>query len=118
MGKRKACRRRGREYWRRVIAKQAASGQTAKGYCAARDLGTSSFFKWKKVFSREGKGRPGLAGFARVVLKERPRQAAPAAKAGGLEIETPGGWLIRVGADCDEASLRRAVSALGGGSCC
>jgi transposase-like protein len=118
MGKKRRMGEEARAWWRRQITAQEASGQGVRDYCAARGLAPSVFYSWRKRLRREkGEGRTASrVGFARVVLARAGRGTASGARP--LEIETPGGWLIRVGPGCDEASLRRAVAALGGGPCC
>src|SRR5438874_1350497 len=37
-----------REYWRKLIAEQGASGQTIRAFCKARGIGDHSFYFWRK----------------------------------------------------------------------
>lgn len=40
-----------REHWRRVLARQRASGLSIKAFCARNGVSYQSFFLWKRKFA-------------------------------------------------------------------
>ena len=92
------------QFWRRIVAGQAGSGLSIRGYCSDRGVNEPSFFAWRKelarrdaaankkrVRSRTPNRRPTPIEFARL-------QIAPGEPAGDtcIEIILPAGVCIRV----------------------
>jgi len=90
--------RRTEQQWREIFARYESTSQTQRAFCQAEDIALASFMRWRD--------RLGLA-----VAKRRPapnRSAAPAAlpfvelaaspsgKAWSIELELPGGCVLRV----------------------
>lgn len=53
--------RRTAEEWRRIVERQAASGQSVEAFCAAAGISSTSFWRWHERLSEaNGAGTDGL----------------------------------------------------------
>ena len=104
--------------WRGIVERQAGSGLSIRGFCAAEGIREPSFYAWRKrLRSRKANG-------ARTVRQEARRE-----KAGGdnarlfvplklldaaptLEIVHPLGYRIHVTGDVDPVALRHVIETL------
>jgi transposase-like protein len=43
-----------REYWRKLIAEQEASGQTIRAFCQEQGVGDHCFYYWRKRLQKSG----------------------------------------------------------------
>jgi len=96
-------------YWREVIARQRTSGQSIVGFCSEEGLSPASFHAWKRRL-----GRP-----QREIGQKAAKQALvpvqivsdPAGGVGNLEVQWPGGVVLRV-QGCDVQTIGAVVAAL------
>ncbi len=96
-------------YWREVIERQQASGQSIVGFCAQEKLSPASFHAWKRRL-----GRP-----QRKIGRKTARQALvpvqivsdPADGVRHLEVQWPGGVVLRI-QGCDAQTVGAVVAAL------
>ena len=99
-----------RRYWQAIIGRQQASGQSIVGFCSKEKLAPASFHAWKRRLRRSGHG----------IERESLNQAAlvpvqivsdPKADVGSLEVQWPGGVVLRV-QGCDAQMIGTVVAAL------
>jgi hypothetical protein len=96
-------------HWREVIEHQRASGQSIVGFCAKEGLSPASFHAWKRRLRRPRRG----------IERESRNQSLvpvqivsdPKADAGRLEVQWPGGVVLRV-QGCDAQTIGAVVVAL------
>lgn len=92
-----------REYWRRVIAAQEASGSSVRRYCLDQGVGEHSFYAWRR---RLRATEPVL--FA-LVDTGGLRASDPSPD---LELVLATGERLRIGTGVDAATLRTVVGIL------
>ena len=103
-------------HWREILERQANSGLSIRGFCAAEGISQPSFYSWRKRLRAESL-KPSTAE-APSDMQDEARQerlflplgmldAAPT-----LEIIHPSGCRIRWTGDASPAALRRALEAL------
>ena len=106
----KANRADRRWYSQAVIERQQASGQSIVGFCSKEGLAPASFHAWKRRLRRSRRG----------IERESVNQAAlvpvqivsdPKADVGRLEVQWPGGVVLRV-QGCDAQTIGAVVAAL------
>ena len=105
----KASRADRQQYWREVIERQRASGQSIVGFCSKEGLAPASFHAWKRRLRRSRRG----------IERESANQALvpvqivndPKADVGRLEVQWPGGVVLRV-QGCDAQTIGAVVAAL------
>jgi hypothetical protein len=98
-----------RQYWQTVIERQQASGQSIVGFCYKEGLAPASFHAWKRRLRRSRRG----------IERESANQALvpvqivsdPKADAGRMEVQWPGGIVLRV-QGCDAQTIGVVVAAL------
>jgi transposase-like protein len=89
--------------WRALIARQVSSGQSVRAFCRGEGLAESAFYFWRRELrQREGQARPALLPLS--LVAESPR--AP------LELELPGGAVLRIGAEAPRELLAQLLGAL------
>jgi hypothetical protein len=99
-------------YWRGHVERQSSSGESIRGYCRGRSLSEASFHFWRRelgVRDREATGKRGIgsAGLIAVEITEDvPLRAM-------LEIECPGGAVVRLREDVSVDVLERVLRACG-----
>ena len=101
------------QYWREVIGRQRASGQSIVGFCAQEKLAPATFHAWKRRLRRP----------QRAIGQKATRQALvpvqivsePAGGVGYLEVQWPGGVVLRV-QGCDVQTVGEVVAALSASS--
>jgi len=96
-------------YWREVIECQQASGQSIVGFCSKEGLSPASFHAWKRRLGRAPRERRRRSAKQALVPVQIVRD--PAANAGGLEVQWPGGVVLRV-QGCDTQMIGAVVAAL------
>ena len=81
-------------YWREVIERQQASGQSIVGFCAKEGLAPASFHAWKRRLRRPKReiGRRSV----KQALVPVQIVGGPTADAGRLEVQWPSGVVLRV----------------------
>jgi hypothetical protein len=98
-------------HWREAIERQRASGQSIVGFCGQEGLSLASFHAWKRRFRRSQRGTRQRA--AKEALVPVQIVSDPAGGVGNLEVQWPGGVVLRVqGGDVQTISaLITALSA-------
>jgi hypothetical protein len=96
-------------YWREVIERQQASGQSIVGFCSKEGLTPASFHTWKRRLWRPQRetGRRS----AKQALVPVQIVSGPADEAGRLEVQWPGGVVLRI-QGCDGQMIGALVTAL------
>lgn len=94
-----------REYWRKLIVEQQASGQTARPFCRERGIGEGSFYQWRKRLRQENQA----VRFALLQTKAASAEA-PAA----LELVLTSGERLRIGNQVSASALRLVLEAVRG----
>ena len=95
-------------YWREVIERHQASGQSIVGFCSKEGLAPASFHAWKRrLRPRRGTGRTS----ASQALVPVQIVGDPTADVGRLEVKWPSGVVLRV-QGCDAQTVGAVVVAL------
>lgn len=105
----KASRADRRRYWQVVIERQQASGQSIVGFCYKEGLAPASFHAWKRRLRRSRCGIERAS--ANQALVPVQIVSDPKADAGRLEVQWPGGVVLRV-QGCDAQMIGAVVAAL------
>lgn len=98
-------------FWRSHIKRQSSSGESIRGYCLRRGLSEASFHFWRReIANRDCEARPSKqvesAGLVAVeILGESSVQRRM------LEIECPGGAVIRLREDVCMEVLQQVLQA-------
>jgi hypothetical protein len=98
-----------RRYWREVIERQQASGQSIVGFCSKEGLAPASFHAWKRRLRRP-KRETGWKS-AQQALVPVQIVSGPIDDAGRLEVQWPGDVVLRVHS-CDTQTIGAVVAAL------
>lgn len=93
------------EDWKRIVETWAGSGESQRAYCAKRDVGLSSFIRWRKLL-REVNGKQRDGGFVAVGPLPVAASGAPA-----LVLRLPGGVELALSRMPDAEWVRRIVRA-------
>jgi hypothetical protein len=110
-------------HWRKLVSAQHRSGQTVGQYCQENALAESAFWFWRRELSRRDAEKPtrrasGRGAAHRNGPARRPPSLVPVTigpafpHAAPVELLLPRGVSVRVGAGCDEGTLRMVLSAL------
>ena len=92
------------EKWRERVQRQARSGLSIAAFCHREGISQPSFYQWRKRLATEP--RPAESPWF------VPVQVAEAARAAeGVEIELPGGALVRLPAEADLELVCAAIQA-------
>jgi hypothetical protein len=95
-------------FWRDVIDRWRASGQTVASFCAAHRVSQATFYSWRKRLADPGPDTTdSVPTFAPVRVVPDPT----------AEVVLPTGLVIRVPIGADQRAVARLVAALGGGPC-
>lgn len=95
-------KRRSEGEWRRLLAEQAASGETSVAFCQARGLDAQYFSKRRrKLLGKRMEGAPAAKRAAFIAVRvPSERQAMCVRLVSGVEIELPdsvsAGWLAEL----------------------
>jgi hypothetical protein len=100
-------------FWRSHLDRQRSSGESIRGYCRVRKLSEALFHFWRREIARRDDEtpalrRPGHSGLIAVTVVGEPasRPATPL-----LEIECPGGPLVRIREEAPIEVLQRVMRA-------
>ena len=95
-------------FWRDLIERWRASGQSIAAFCAAHHVSQATFYSWRKRLAARARGaaRPAPA-FAAVRVVPDPT----------AEVILPTGLIVRVPVGTDPTDIARLVAALGGAAC-
>lgn len=105
----KASRADRRQYWQAAIERQRASGQSIVGFCSKEGLAPASFHAWKRRLRRSRRGIE--RELANQPLVPVQIVSDPKADVGRLEVQWPGGVVLRV-QGCDAQTISAVVAAL------
>ena len=118
------------KYWRSAILRWQSSGLGPRAFCQQEKIDEGLFFSWRSEIRRrdlEGlpKGRSARdekAGqepkFVPVTIAEvQPTVRSGRMLPGGIEIQTPGGVLIKIQARVDYTDLREVLAAIKESQC-
>ena len=95
-------------FWRDLIDRWKASGQSVAAFCAAHRVSQATFYSWRKrLATRTRSTTPPAPAFAPVRLVPDPT----------AEVVLPNGLIVRVPAATDPAMVARLVAALGSAVC-
>ena len=95
-------------FWRDLIDRWKATGQSVAAFCAAHRVGQATFYSWRKrLVARARCTTPSIPAFA-------PVQVVPDPTA---EVVLPTGLIVRVPVATDPTAVARLVAALGGEAC-
>ena len=95
-------------FWRDLIDRWKASGQSVAAFCAANQVSEATFYAWRKRLAGRARCQtPPTPAFAPVRVVPDPM----------AEIVLPNGFIVRVPATTDPAAVARLVAALGGTAC-
>jgi hypothetical protein len=95
-------------FWRDLIDRWKASGQSVAAFCAAHHVSQATFYSWRKRLMNRARCMPPPApAFAAVRVVPDPT----------AEVVLPNGLVIRVPPAMDPAAAARLVAALGGAAC-
>ena len=95
-------------YWRDLITRWKASGQTVAVFCAAHRVSQATFYSWRKRLATHG---PDTATPAPPAPTFAPIRVVPDPTA---EVIFPSGLVVRVPVGADPAAVARLIAALGG----
>ena len=101
-------------YWRSHLKRQLSSGESIRGYCRVRCLSEALFHYWRReIANRERAASPtrggGPAGLIAVEIVSDSPSSTTATQT--LEIECPGGAVIRVREEVSMDVLQRVLRA-------
>ena len=99
------------QYWRELVERQAASGQSVRTFCAQEALDENAFYSWRRTIRRrDAPAKPNKTppAFVPAVL------SGPAAGESWLVIELSGGRALRVPESIPSERLAELVTALEG----
>jgi hypothetical protein len=95
-------------FWRDLIDRCKASGQSVAAFCAAHRVSQATFYAWRKRLAARAPSTPRTAPtFAAV-------RVVPDATA---EVILPTGLIVRVSIGADPVAVARLIAAIGGGAC-
>ncbi len=83
------------QYWREVIERQQASGQSIVGFCSNEGLAPASFHAWKRRLRRPRRGT-GRRSANHALVPVQIVSGVPTDGEGRLEVQWPGGVVLRV----------------------
>ena len=95
-------------FWRDLIDRWKASGESVAAFCAAHRVSQATFYSWRKRLATGTRRttRPAPA-FAPVRVVPDPT----------AEVVLPNGLILRIPATTEPAAVARLVAALGGAAC-
>ena len=102
-----------RRYWREVIERQQASGQSIVGFCSKEGLAPASFHAWKRRLRRPQRGTERKSANQALVPVQIVSEAA--SSVGNLEVQWPSGVVLRV-QSCEAGTIGAVVAALSASS--
>src|SRR6516162_5750133 len=95
-------------FWRDLIDRWKASGQSVAAFCNAQRVSEATFYAWRKRLATRGRDTAAPAPtFAPVRIVPDPT----------ADVILPNGLIVRVPAATDPAAVARLVAALGGAVC-
>jgi transposase-like protein len=108
-------KRRGPDFWKRIAAELAASGEAHGVFAARRGLSVTTLQRWLGRLRREGRAvasRTPSATAARFVEVETSDVDRAPERSPSVEVELPGGVQIRFGAGGDLVAVAEVIALL------
>lgn len=96
-------------FWRELIERWKASGQSVAAFRATHQVSPATFYAWRKRLAAPG---------SRVVLSSPPFAAVRVIPDPTAEVSLPSGLVVRVPVSTDPAIVARLIPALRGAACC
>ena len=95
-------------FWRGLIDRWKASGQSVAAFCTAHRVSQATFYSWRKRLAiPTRRATPPAPAFAPVRVVPGPTAV----------VILPNGLIVRVPVATDPATISRLVAALGGAAC-
>jgi transposase len=95
-------------FWRGLIDRWKASGQSVASFCGAHRVSQATFYSWRKRLASQTRSTTlAVPAFAPVRVVPDPT----------AEVVLPSGLIVRVPAATDPTMVARLVAALGGATC-
>jgi hypothetical protein len=95
-------------FWRDLIDRWKASGQSIAAFCAGHRVSQATFYSWRQRLAASARSAtPPAPTFA-------PVRVVPDSTA---EVVLPSGLIVRVPVGTDPAAVAQLVAVLGGGAC-
>lgn len=104
--------RRTREQWAALLSEYAASGQSQRGFCAARGIGQSSLRYWKRRLEQEGTTQDGPTGRGTRLVPIKLVADTPVRIDSALVVVLHGGIRVQIARDFDAPTLARVLASL------
>jgi hypothetical protein len=111
----RSCRSTEKEsFWRSHLKRQSSSGESIRGYCLRRGVSEASFHFWRREIANRDRevvaaSRSNSAGLIAVeIVDETPVRSMTTQT---LEIECPGGAVIRLREEVSVEVLQRVIRA-------
>jgi hypothetical protein len=102
--------------WRSRLRQWRSSGLSVAEFCRQQSLSSANFHAWRRIVAQRDLE---WTAFVPVRVVGRTSTGPPESASTGLELVLQAGRRLRVGAEFDEATLRRLLSVLEeGGPCC
>ena len=108
------------EFWRLIIGEQEASGLSARAFCKRDGISESMFYGWRsKIAARDSSPPPEVGKSPQLIpVAVSASTHAPSLSRGNeledasheVEIQTPGGFILRVSDSIASSSLGRLLS--------
>jgi hypothetical protein len=95
--------------WRRLIAEQKESGQSAAGFCRTRGLREALFYYWKKQLPEVARSQFVEVQVAKPVVSQNPCGAAPGST---IEVRLCNSRSLMVGPEFNAGHLRALLAVL------
>lgn len=99
------------EYWRRIVSRQPASGQSIRDWCVRHEVTEASFYAWRRTLAQRGILRSASAKMHRAQVVAVEMAAGPNTSGAPLRLIV-GEFRIEIASGFDEGTLRRLISAL------
>ena len=100
--------RRTREEWAALVEAYEASGESQRGFCAARAIGQSSLRYWRRRLRDDEESARSPARLIPVKVLSDP----PASGGSGVTVVTGAGVRIEVARDFDAPTLARVLASV------
>lgn len=97
---------------REIVAASFAPGASVSIVARQYDVNSNQVFAWRKLYGDASTARPGPQLVPIVVTPDRSLERSSAISSDLIEIELPGGCLIRVCGNVKAATLRLVLDAL------
>jgi transposase-like protein len=98
------------QFWREAVAAWRKSGLSVRAFCSGRGLSEASFYGWRRTLQERDRRRPATQPGPTFV----PLRVVPGVV---LEVELPGGLVVRVPAGAEAAAVAALVAALRAATC-